>query len=252
MCTIPTGALLVGGFLENVYGAHSYDKPTSQCIRYSKQDNTWHILPKLPIEYEFCVEASVCISGTSVYVMGRNNVEYKMFCFDLVDKTWHSCPGMQVALNYPTVGCVNKSIYVMFSTYTANNNLQQGSNTSLKCYDTTSSTWSFKASLPQAIHTVGAKAVTIDQYLYVIGCGEPMCLRYDTQDNSWTTLTPPFYNHNCGVAVVVKGTIFLCGGWSEHDDDSDVIESYDPQTDSWTVLPERLPRCLQKHYVIAL
>ena len=173
----------------------------------------------------------------------------KMLCYDLSDQTWTTCPDMPQGQSKPIVASVGNSIYVVFSTVYANQQVAlQGSDISLQCFDTCTSTWSFKASLPQSVSdTKGSKAETIGHYMYLVGGVERLCLRYDTHSDTWTTLTQSLEPHCYGAAMLLKGKIILCGGkdvlHARHPQ-TDHIESYDPDTDTWTLLPVRLPKPL--------
>ena len=254
ICTVPSGALFVGGMLE-CDGNSLYSKSVLQCVVYKKQEDIWEILSMPPLSPLFYFEGSVCVDDKSVYVMGGTGDDRnKMYCFDLIEKTWHSCPDMLVGLVVPLVGCVGKSIYVIHSTMPANDaHLDPEAGLSMQCFDTNSSTWSSKASLPHDVErTHGARTATVDKYLYVIGGGARLCLCYDTQNDVWSTLAHTIQVHSFGAAVVIKGTIFLCGGFSDNQKELDTIERYDPSTDVWTVLSMRLPRPLMNHHVFAL
>lgn len=79
-----------------------------------------------------------------------------------------------------------------------------------------------------------------------------MCAQYDSQAEQWTTLSPPLIRHKGGAAMLLKGKIILAGGWDDECKLSDEIESYDPDTDTWTVLPVPLPVPLTSHCMLPL
>ena len=173
----------------------------------------------------------------------------KMDCLDMKTMTWSTCPDLLQGLVLPVAGCVDYNIYVIFSTTPDNERTAQG--LTLKCFDTTKSSWSFKASMPNAVkQTHGAATVAIDHCLFVLGGYQKICLSYDTRKDSWTILTSPLNWRAYGAAVYLKGKIILSGGYNKDNlIPSDGIESYDPTTNTWTILPVQLPKPL-KHFCI--
>ena len=171
-----------------------------------------------------------------------------MKCLDMTTLTWSTCPDLLQGLLSPIVGCVGHNIYVIFSTF-PENELTTGDIT-LQCFNTTTSSWSFKASIPDAVkRTDGASGVSLDHRLFVLG-GFKICLNYDTREDAWTILSPPLKIHLVGAAVYMKGEIILCGGDHERGVPIDSIESYDPATNTWTLLPVKLPRSLRDFGII--
>ena len=224
MCDTPKGALLVGGAAK--CESLSCSEPQTQCALYLKHDDIWALLPEVP---EAMMGAgAVCIGDAKMYVIGGlESHRDKMHCLDLVTKTWNRCPDLLQGLSRPVVGCGEKYIYVIFSTLDRNRTLH-GNDITLQCFDTITSSWSWKSSLPKSVtHTVGASTVTVAHQLFVIGgCGD-ICLSYDSTNDTWTCLTPPSHRHSCGAAIFLKNRIILCGGRCSGTKESDVIESYD-------------------------
>ena len=131
-----------------------------------------------------------------------------------------------------------------------NKETRKGDEISVQCYDTTTSTWTFKSPLPTSIrNTAGAQAVTIGGQLYLVGGAGPVCARYDPKSDNWTVLASPQFPHFFGAAVVLNDKILLSGG-KEDDKGQDSIEEYDPDTNIWRVLPMKLPIGLYKHCMI--
>ena len=239
ICSTAKGALFAGG--ASTYKNGCYFNHKTRCIIYLKADNMWALFPELSTAV-VCA-AAVCI-GTKAYIIGgagyRKN---KMDCLDMKAMTWNSCPDLLQGLVYPVVGLCGHCIYVILSAHHDNEVTAQG--LTLQCFDTTTSLWSFKASIPEAVNdTQGADAVTVDHRLFVIGGEGKICLSYDTREDAWTILTPPYKHHFFGSAVYLEGKIIVCGGYNEVYMPSDIIESYDPATDTWSILPVTLPKPL--------
>ena len=244
MCNTSKGALFAGG--ASKYENNIFSCAKTQCIIYHKANDIFESLPDLPTK---SVAATAVCKDTKVYVIGgADDHKRKMVCLDITTMTWNTCPDLLQGLVFPLAGCVGSSIYVIFSTTPDNELTAQG--ITLQCFDTKTSSWSFKASIPDAVKkTYGATTVTIDHRLFVVGGQEKMCLSFDTREDSWTILTPPLKECLYGAAVCLKGKIILCGGTNGDYMPSDVIESYDPETNAWTVLPVQLPKPL-KHFGI--
>ena len=225
----------------------SYSDPQCHCALYQKHEDAWALLPEAP---EAVVGASaVCMGDVKMYVGGLDSHREKMHCLDLIEKTWSTCPDLLQGLAWPVVGCVEQCIYVIFSTEVGTQCL--GNGITLQCFDSITSSWSWKSSLPNSItDTNGARTVTIAHQLYVIGGYGNICLRYDSTNDTWTCLTPPSHRHAFGAGLYFKNRIILCGGRYNNTKESFLIESYDVTTDRWEALPVKLPKALWTHCII--
>ena len=248
VCGTAKGAVFAGGAATCQAQSLSYSDPQTQCTLYLKHEDTWALLPEAP---EAIMGAcAVCIGDAKIYVIGGlDSHRKKMHCLDLIEKTWSTCPNLLQGLNFPVVGCVEKCIYVIFSTLSVNQH--QGKNITLQCFNTITSSWSWKRSLPDSVtDTEGASTVTVAHQLYVIGGYGDICLSYDSTDDTWTSLTPSTHRHVYGAGLHFKNRIILCGGRCNDSKESVMIESYDVATDTWEVLPVKLPKGLWTHCII--
>ena len=244
-CNSSKGAFFSGGALE--MEKNIFRKPQTQCVIYQKAGDTWAKFSALPAAV--MLAAAVCMDAKLYVIGGRGDHKNAMNCLDMTSMTWNPCPNLLQGQEFPVVGCVGHSIYVIFSTPSGNTLTAQG--ITLQCFDSTTSSWSFKARIPEAVKmTFGAVTVTVDHCLFVLGGARKMCLRYDTIEDAWTILTSPLKRHFFGAAVYLKGRIILSGGVNEDKVKSDVIESYDPATNTWTILPVQLPKPLRGFSII--
>ena len=118
-------------------------------------------------------------------------------------------------------------------------------------YDTKTDTWTPKAELPTSIFPIpitGASACEVNRRIYVIGGGgtpqsqNTSTMRaYDSVTDTWTLKTNMPTARSNTTAVVVDGKIFAIGGtptsghWNSPIwDQENVVEVYDPETDTWT------------------
>ena len=248
VCDTPKGVLFSGGAATCTSPTLAYSDPQTQCVLYQKLEDSWALLPASP---DAIMGASaVCVEGTKVYVVGGLDSHMdKMHCLDLFTKRWSTCPKILKGLVWPLVGCVEKCIYVLCSTHPLQK--KQGNDITLQCFDTTSSTWSWKRSLPKNVKdTRGASIVTVAHQLYIIGGFGDICLSYDSTNDTWTRLTPPYHQHAYGAGMYFKNRIVLCGGRSKSGSESDMIENYNMTTNKWQVSAVKLPKHLWTHCIV--
>ena len=256
MAVTSTGTVFIGG--ARSYKDGGFCDILYQCVQYNKIADTWELLENIPRAPMYLNSRAVCVGGNQIFVICGNrfvNSVNKMFSYNLTEKTWNTCPDVLLSLACPITGVVDQSIYVVNSDWPGHEVIGEGEDRHVQCFDTSTSTWSFKASLPQEIGDKcdGATAVSIGHQLYVVGGRRNgVCLRYDTREDVWAILKPSLEYHLCGAAVALNGKIFLCGGLNDLHEESDRIENYDPDTDTWTLLPVRLPKPLYCPCIIPL
>ena len=71
----------------------------------------------------------------------------------------------------------------------------------------TQNKWSTLTDMPVACHH-GA-AVTLNDFIYVVGGNSKICLKYHPALDTWTTLSQPKQKHGLAPAVVWRGSILL-------------------------------------------
>lgn len=108
-------------------------------------------------------------------------------------------------------------------------------------YDVATDTWSEGPEMPA--QRQGSAAVTLGDYIYVIGGDEKNnhLLRFDPASGEWAELAPLLEIRNHVQAVVLDGKIWVLGGrWygaSNSIVDFHTVEIYDPAADTWTAGP---------------
>ena len=244
ICPSPEGAVCVGGAQTN----YTQDA-MNDCIQYKKEKGSWDSLPPLPAPT--CGAGAVCIAGALLMVLGGwGDRKNKALSLDLKTMIWKTCPDMLLGIVWPIVGCIKANVYVILNTSSANEDERRGSEISLQCYNTERSIWCFKAPLPDGVtNTVGAHAVTIKDLLYVAGGHGKICTSYNPALDTWTILSPTLEPHCNGAALVRNNKIVICGG-VESISRSDSIEEFDPATNTWRLLPVKLPAKLNEHGII--
>lgn len=67
-------------------------------------------------------------------------------------------------------------------------------------------------------------------------CSYRFCLRYDTITNQWETIAPLPKAVHSAAATVCGGKIYVFGGVNEAGRAAGVLQSYVPQTNSWSFI----------------
>ena len=244
ICPSPEGAICAGGASED-----KSNKATATCVQYNKAKDSWDLLPSMPVPT--CGAGAVCIAGALLMVLGGFGDRKKQaMSLNLKNMIWKTCPDMLQGVVWPIVGCIKANVYVILPTSTFNKDERRGSEISLQCYNTETSVWSFKAPLPDSVKkTAGARSATIKDLLYVAGGVGKICTSYNPTLNTWTILSPTLEPHMSGAVLVRNNKIVICGG-AKDNLGSDDIEEFDPATNTWSLLPGKLPAKLHEHGII--
>ena len=192
--------------------------------------HTWQLTWRKPLITRREYHRSVWL-GNCVYLLGGINhsaddhkVLASVECLCADSEEWVSMPEMPQATYAHMVATYHEQIFVF-----GGENEQREASRSTQVFDTTRCLWDTRADMPAACSKCAA--VTLNDFIYVVGGEHRKCLRYDPASDSWTTLSSPRREHCDAVAVVWRGTIVLAGGrWHE----PYVFEQYDPVTDNWS------------------
>jgi N-acetylneuraminic acid mutarotase len=154
------------------------------------------------------------------------------------DPAWQAVTPLNVARYQFTGGIVDGGIYVFGGRGTRNLK-------STEMYNPESSKWSAKTSNQYAVEEL--TGAVVNEKLYVFGArggGDPYAAlnfveEYDPVTNTWTSKAPKPVSVSGAPAVPYNGEIYLFGGIYDYDINSgsaiysDVVEAYDPVTDTW-------------------
>ena len=127
-------------------------------------------------------------------------------------------------------GAIGRKIYVVGgATNSATVNINE-------IYDTATNSWTTGAPMPTA-RWVGASAV-VNNILYAMGGEVNSTLvnvveAYDPATDTWSTKTPMPIVDDSFYAVVVKGTVFVIGGYDVAIGRLPAVLSYNPVTNQW-------------------
>lgn len=123
------------------------------------------------------------------------------------------------------------------------------------------SSWEYKADMPTA--RTRFDVATVNGKIYAIGgqiAGDTatnatnVVEEYDPVTNVWTTKTPMPTARKEATVVALDGLIYVIGGTKGYGADNvmyDIVEVYDPVTDTWTTRAP-LPETSNSHYAVIL
>ncbi|KAI0227289.1 Kelch-like protein 38 [Lamellibrachia satsuma] len=165
--------------------------------------------------------------GKCIYVVGGMDVDKEMLasveCLDTKRQQWLFIPAMPQTAWKPMV-CTYSNMIFVFGGGDAQDKAQ--------VYDTTRGQWSILSDIHKACNR-SAAAVTLNDFIYVVGGNNRACFKYDPATDRWTCLTGPRQKHSYAPAVVWRGSILVAGG-DDAKEKSTAIEQYDPLTDTWS------------------
>ena len=116
-------------------------------------------------------------------------------------------------------------------------------------------TWQFKAPMPEA--RSGASAVTLGEYIYVIGGKDASGVvsnrvdRYDPVADTWEEAEPLQESRFNAASVVWNNTIVVVGGRSNGGQTLKTVEQFNPESNSWVSL-QALVEAREGHSVVVL
>ncbi len=244
-CDVKDGIVVSGGYCNG--------KPVSQCWLLSTSTYQWSPLPDLNMAR--LRHASVCVGG-QVFVIGGEGCDGKemssMECLPKTREHYAVMLDIPKPLVHPMVAAEEQYIYVFGGT-----DMKWNCSRSCYMYDTDKKCWHDLPDMPLAC-TFGS-AVVWKNRIFVVGGFDRSCMSFNPALNVWTTLSQCRHEHADGPAVLWKCSIIVCGGRNreaKRDDGtsagSSVIEEYDPETDTWTVLQMELPEKLSSHFVFSI
>ena len=158
----------------------------------------------------------------------------------LATLTWHEDPKMLEKQILPTATTMGNHIYVLFNKWNGSTGKTPAP---LQQYTKSSAMWQYKSSLPEdAPKPRTASFICFKNCLYLVGGTDRICACYTTNTDTWTLLNRPSKNHWGGSAVVLRETIYICGGNNNppHAD----VEEYNIAEDKWTTSSLKLPKPL--------
>jgi len=190
-------------------------------------------------------EAYVGVAGGEFYVVGGSALGQisgpAVQSYNPALQRWRRQPPLPRGLDHIGVTGLNGKIYTIGG-FTAGNKAPVAD-----CYafDPHSGQWRAIAPLPKARGSVSVAA--LDGKIHAVGGRDTESRTehdvYDPATNTWTTAAPlPAGEGRDHMGLVTyQGKLYaIAGRFTDVDRPTDLLESYDPQTDRWTELP-RMP-----------
>ncbi len=232
----------------------------SQTAPASAQDGKWRMATPLPSPQG---EITSAVIGKKWYVFGgydAPNVQARgiVTVYDAAADSWADRKNMLIPAHHAAAVALDGKIYVFGGFVGRPGTKVWQPIPSAAMYDPDADSWKELAPMPTARGS--AQAVVVDGKIYVIGGahanipGKPMTEPlwvgvpqivvgtvevYDPASNSWQTRAPMPTGRNHFLAVAVDGKIYALNGrlgtpFVTMSDVTDLVESYDPATDTWT------------------
>ena len=218
VCYTDRGLVVTGGYEGGVM---------DQCLLFDIATKKWETMPPLITKRYLHGSLSLC---DCVYVVGGVGVDDKVIAsvesLNQKSRQWSSLPDMTHAVYAPMVTSYRKKIVVF-----GGRDAQDKHLCCTQVFDTTQNKWSTLSAMPVACRH-GA-AVTLNDFIYVVGGYSRTCLKYHPASDTWTTLSQPKQKHGFAPAVVWRGSILLAAGVGAKQKPS-AIEQFDPLTNTWS------------------
>ncbi|XP_005994256.1 kelch-like protein 21 [Latimeria chalumnae] len=190
--------------------------------RYNSSVNEWtEVSPMLKArEYH----SSTVLKGM-LYVVASDSTER----YDHTIDTWEALLPMLYPMdNCSTTACHGK-LYAIGS-------LADKEAMVIQCYDLETDRWSLVNCGKLPPWTFAPKTVTLNGLLYFVRDDSAEVDAYSPLTNKWDRIPPMTQVHVGGSVAALGGKLFVSGGYDNTYELSDVVEAFDPQTRSWSVV----------------
>lgn len=214
-----------------------------------------------------CVDQKVYVIGGKVSFshkkISKNYYFATVECLDLLNvsdagtNSWKTLSQLPKSLSNAMSVAFHQYIYVLGGTTWG-----EEPSKSVFVRDSNSDKWNDMGEMPNMC--AYTSAVVLQNKIYVVGGFNRMCLPFDPILNQWTSLSSCQQEHIAGSALAWKGQILICGGKKRignptkcskdrgdgrSQEDTALIEEYDPKTNTWRVSQTKLPRNMCFHSV---
>jgi N-acetylneuraminic acid mutarotase len=232
----------------------------AQIAPASAQEGKWRMATPMPSpESEF----TSAVIGNKWYVFGGIDVPNvqprgNVMVYDTSTDTWTYKQNMPIPAHHAAAVALNGKIYVFGGFVGRPGTKVWQPIPSAMLYDPETDSWTELAPMPTSRGS--AQAVAVDGKIYVIGgahanipqkpmtepvwAGVPDIVgrtveEYDPATNTWRSRAPMQTGRNHFLAAAVDGKIYAVNGrvgapFVTMSDVTDLVEAYDPATDSWT------------------
>nr|XP_056721150.1 kelch-like protein 21 [Euleptes europaea] len=204
-------------------GSRLYD-----CVwRYNSSVNEWtEVSPMLKArEYH----SSVVLDGL-LYIVASDSTERYDHSLD----AWEAMQPMLYPMdNCSTTACRGK-LY-------ATGSLAGKESMVMQCYDPETDLWSLVNCGQVPPWSFAPKTVTLSGLMYFVRDDSAEVDVYNPMKNEWDKIPPMLQVHVGGSLAVLGGKLYVSGGYDSTFELSSIVEAYDPETRTWSVvgqLPE--------------
>ncbi|NXH25303.1 KLH21 protein, partial [Myiagra hebetior] len=204
-------------------GSRLYD-----CVwRYNSSVNEWtEVSPMLKArEYH----SSTVLDGL-LYVVASDSTER----YDHTLDSWEALQPMLYPMdNCSTTSCRGKLFAI--------GSLAGKESMVMQCYDPDSDLWSLVNCGHLPPWSFAPKTVTLNGLMYFIRDDSAEVDVYNPSKNEWDKIPAMLQVHVGGSVAVLGGKLYVSGGYDNTFELSDVLEAYDPETRTWSIvgqLPE--------------
>uniref|UniRef100_A0A452IDU2 BTB domain-containing protein n=1 Tax=Gopherus agassizii TaxID=38772 RepID=A0A452IDU2_9SAUR len=168
--------------------------------------------------------------------------------YDSIYNVWENMANMPVAVLHPAVAAKDQRIYLF-----GGEDIMQNPVRLIQVYHISRNMW-FRMET-RMVKNVCAPAVVIGDRIIIVGGYTRRIIAYDTQANKFVKCADMKDRRMHHGAAVVKNKLYVTGGRCLTADntiqDSDSLDCYDPETDTWTS-KGKLPHKLFDHGCLAL
>ncbi|XP_032659405.1 kelch-like protein 38 isoform X1 [Chelonoidis abingdonii] len=168
--------------------------------------------------------------------------------YDSIYNVWENMANMPVAVLHPAVAAKDQRIYIF-----GGEDIMQNPVRLIQVYHISRNMW-FRMET-RMVKNVCAPAVVIGDRIIIVGGYTRRIIAYDTQANKFVKCADMKDRRMHHGAAVVKNKLYVTGGRCLTADntiqDSDSLDCYDPETDTWTS-KGKLPHKLFDHGCLAL
>ncbi|KAM9166726.1 kelch-like protein 38 isoform 1-T3 [Pangshura tecta] len=168
--------------------------------------------------------------------------------YDSIYNVWENMANMPVAVLHPAVAAKDQRIYLF-----GGEDIMQNPVRLIQVYHISRNMW-FRMET-RMVKNVCAPAVVIGDQIIIVGGYTRRIIAYDTQANKFVKCADMKDRRMHHGAAVIKNKLYVTGGRCLTADntiqDSDSLDCYDPETDTWTS-KGKLPHKLFDHGCLAL
>ncbi|NXT36970.1 KLH21 protein, partial [Pelecanoides urinatrix] len=214
-------------------GSRLYD-----CVwRYNSSVNEWTEASPMLKAREY--HSSTVLDGL-LYVIASDSTER----YDHSMDSWEALQPMLYPMdNCSTTSCRGKLFAI--------GSLAGKESMVMQCYDPDSDLWSLVNCGHLPPWSFAPKTVTLNGLMYFIRDDSAEVDVYNPAKNEWDKIPAMLQVHVGGSVAVLGGKLYVSGGYDNTFELSDVLEAYDPETRTWSVVG-RLPEPIFWHGSVSI